>query len=148
MIHLKVGDKAPLFNKIIESVPDFKERLIIFFYPKDNTPGCTAEACNLNNNYSSLLSEGFSILGISPDNEKSHDKFKSKFDLKYPLIADMEKEILNAYGVWGEKKMYGKSYQGVFRTTFVVNKQGIIERIFEKVETKEHTKQILEAYSK
>lgn len=149
MTHLKVGDKAPSFEGLNQeekkiSLSDFSgKKLILYFYPKDNTPGCTAESCNLNENYDAWLEKGFEVVGVSPDSVKSHQKFQAKFDLKFNLIADTEKEILQAYGVWGEKSMYGKKYMGVLRTTFVIDEKGIIQEIFEKVETKDHTEQIL-----
>jgi thioredoxin-dependent peroxiredoxin len=117
--------------------------LILYFYPKDDTPGCTAEACNLNDNYEFWISKGYEVVGISPDSEASHLKFIKKYGLKFNLISDTSKEILEAYGVWGEKVNYGKTYMGVIRTTFVINKEGIIEKIFHKVDTKEHTNQIV-----
>jgi thioredoxin-dependent peroxiredoxin len=150
MIKLKKGDKAPHFEGINQdgktiSLSDFKgKKLILYFYPKDNTPGCTAESCNLSDNYNSWLAKGFEVLGISPDSAGSHKKFASKFGFKFNLIADTKKEILQAYGVWGEKSMYGKSYMGVLRTTFVIDENGIILEVFEKVDTKEHTNQIIE----
>lgn len=150
MTHLKPGDKAPAFSGVNEngekvSLSDFKgQKLILFFYPKDNTPGCTAEACNLRDNYELLQSKGYALLGVSPDSEKKHQNFISKFDLPFPLLADTEQETLNAYGVWGEKSMYGRKYMGVFRTTFVIDEKGVIEKVFTKVKTKEHAEQILE----
>ncbi len=151
MTKLKVGDKAPDFEGVSQNgdkitLKDFVgKKLILYFYPKDNTPGCTAESCNLNDNYDEWLSKGFDIVGVSPDSEKSHQKFIDKFGFKFNLIADTEKEILQAYDVWGEKSMYGRKYMGVFRTTFVIDEKGIIVEIFEKVQTKEHSKQIIEA---
>lgn len=151
MTHLKAGDKAPDFkarnqNGEIISLSDYKgKKVILYFYPKDNTPGCTAESCNLNDNYSSWLDKGFEIIGVSPDSEASHLKFIAKHNLGFNLIADTEKEVLEAYGAWGEKKMYGKNYMGVLRTTFVIDENGVIETVFEKVKTKDHTNQILEA---
>jgi len=151
MTHLKVGEKAPDFSFISGERENINltnlkgKKVILFFYPKDNTPGCTAEACNLRDNYSKLKSMGFEVIGVSPDSDKSHAKFTEKFNLPYPLIPDTEKKILNDYGVWGEKKMYGRSYDGVFRTTFIINEEGIIEKIFEKVNTKDHAEQILES---
>lgn len=149
MTHLKAGDKAPSFEGLNQegkkiSLSDFSgKKLILYFYPKDNTPGCTAESCNLNENYDAWLQKGFEVVGVSPDSVQSHQKFQSKFDLKFNLIADTEKEILQAYGAWGEKSMYGKKYMGVLRTTFVIDEKGIIQEIFEKVQTKDHTNQIL-----
>jgi len=151
MTHLKEGDKAPEFTGLNEhgeevSLSDYKgKKLILFFYPKDNTPGCTAEACNLRDNYDDLRAKGFELLGVSPDSQKKHQNFIKKHELPFPLIADTEQEVLNAYGVWGEKQMYGRTYMGVFRTTFVIDENGVIEKIFKKVKTKDHTAQILEA---
>ena len=151
MSDLKVGDRAPLFEGVTQSgetigLKDFTgKKLILYFYPKDNTPGCTAESCNLNENYDMWLRKGFEVVGVSPDSEKSHVKFIKKFGLKFNLIADTEKEILQAYGAWGEKSMYGKKYMGVLRKTFVINENGIIMEIFEKVKTKDHTNQIITA---
>ena len=150
MMHLKEGDKAPDFQGIDQdektiSLSDYKgKKLILYFYPKDDTPGCTAEACNLRDNYSVLKKEGFELLGVSPDNPKKHQKFIDKYSLPFPLIADTEKEILNAYGVWGPKKFMGKEYDGVHRTTFIIDEAGKIEKIITKVNTKAHAEQILE----
>ena len=116
---------------------------MLYFYPKDNTPGCTAQACNLRDNYDSLLSKGYKVIGISADTQQSHQKFIEKHSLPFPLIADTEKAIIKDYGVWGPKKFMGKSYDGIHRTTFVIDEQGIIEEIIEKVKTKEHANQIL-----
>jgi thioredoxin-dependent peroxiredoxin len=149
MVQLKEGDKAPDFSGINQdgkkiSLSDFSgKKLILYFYPKDNTPGCTAESCNLNDNYNNWLGRGFDVVGVSPDSVESHRKFREKFGLKFDLIADTDKEILQAYGAWGEKSMYGKKYMGVLRTTFIIDENGIIEEVFEKVETKDHTKQIM-----
>jgi peroxiredoxin Q/BCP len=151
MTNLKVGDKAPVFEGVNQNgekigLKDFAgKKLILYFYPKDNTPGCTDESCNLNDNYNAWLEKGFDVVGVSPDSEKSHQKFIEKFGFKFNLIADTEKEILEAYGVWGEKSMYGRKYMGVFRTTFIIDEKGVIEEVFEKVQTKDHTKQIIEA---
>lgn len=142
MTQLKEGDKAPLLEKIYDINNLKGKKLIIYFYPKDNTPGCTAEACNLRDNFDDLNKKNFIVVGISPDSEESHLKFKDKYNLPFKLIADNQKEILEAYGAWGEKKMYGKSYMGVLRQTFIVNENGIIEKIISKVKTKEHTTQI------
>jgi peroxiredoxin Q/BCP len=145
------GDKAPLFEGVNQkgkkiSLNDFKgKKLILYFYPKDNTPGCTAESCNLNDNYEMWLNKGFDVVGVSPDSEKSHLNFIGKFGLKFNLIADTKNEILEAFGVWGEKSMYGKKYMGVIRTTYVIDENGIIEAVFEKVETGNHTNQIIES---
>ena len=148
-MEIKEGIKAPNFIGIDQTgtkreLADYKgKKLILYFYPKDNTAGCSAEAVNLKDNYKLLQDKGFEILGVSPDSEKSHQKFIEKKELPFNLIADTEKEILNTYGVWGEKKMYGRTYMGVFRTTFVIDEKGIIQKIFKKVKTKEHTEQIL-----
>ncbi len=149
MTKLKEGEKAPDFEGKNQDGKEIKlkdflgKKLILYFYPKDNTSGCTAEACNLNDNYNNWLDKGFDVVGVSPDNMESHRDFKAKFGLKFDLIADTEKEILQAYDVWGEKNMYGKKYMGVIRTTFVIDENGIIRKIFEKVETKDHTNQII-----
>lgn len=150
MGYLSKGAVAPEFEgtdqhgKTIR-LKDFKGRkVILYFYPKDDTPGCTAEACNLRDNYKKWQKSGFEVLGVSPDDEKSHKKFGDKYNLPFSLIADPERKILEAYGVWGEKKMYGKSYQGVLRTTYVIGENGVIEDIFSKVDTKNHTSQILQ----
>lgn len=149
MVILKAGDKAPDFSGINQEgkkigLGDFSgKKLILYFYPKDNTPGCTAQSCNLNENYSDWLSRGYEVVGVSPDSVESHLKFRDKYELKFNLIADTEKEILKAYGVWGEKRMYGKKYMGVLRTTFVIDENGIIREVIEKVKTKDHTNQIL-----
>jgi len=148
MQNLVEGVPAPAFSGINQdgktiSLSALKgKKLILYFYPKDNTPGCTAESCNLNDNYDYWLSRGYEVIGVSPDSEASHLKFSRKFGFKFNLIADTSKEILQAYGVWGEKMNYGKTYMGVIRTTFVINEEGIIEKIFKKVDTKEHTSQI------
>ncbi len=151
MANLSKGEKAPDFSGLNQngetiSLSNFRgKKLIIYFYPKDNTPGCTAESCNLNDNYQMWLSKGYEVLGISPDSVASHKKFAAKFKFGFNLIADPETKILQDYGVWGEKSMYGKKYMGVLRTTFVVNENGIIEEIFDKVDTKNHTDQIIQA---
>jgi thioredoxin-dependent peroxiredoxin len=148
MSELKQGDKSPNFSgndqngeKITFS--DYSDKkLILFFYPKDNTPGCTKEACNLRDNYELLLDKGFSIIGVSADDEQRHKKFIDKFNLPFPLIADVDKEIITAFGCWGLKKFMGKEYDGIFRKTFIIDK-GIIVKVFEKVKTNDHTNQIL-----
>jgi len=150
MTHLKEGDKAPMFegfeqNGASISLNHFKgKRVILYFYPKDNTPGCTAQACNLNENYDLLTKLGFEVIGVSPDSITSHEKFIAKNNLSFHLISDTEKQILQLYGVWGEKKMYGKTHMGVLRTTFIISPQGEIQSIISKVKTKDHTNQILE----
>ena len=150
MKKLREGDKAPAFEGINQDgntirLNDLRgKKVILYFYPKDDTPGCTAEACSLRDNYAELAERGFEVIGVSPDNEKSHIKFKSKYGLPYNLISDTEKNILKDYGAWGEKNMYGKIVQGVLRTTFIINEDGIIEKVFTKVNTKDHAQQILE----
>lgn len=152
MKHLKPGDQAPAFeakdqNGTSVSLSDFNgKRVVIYFYPKDNTPGCTAQACNIRDNYSDLQKEGIVILGVSADSETSHQKFIHKFDLPFPLLADTDHTLLNLYGVWGEKKFMGKVYDGIHRTTFVLNEDHTIRAIIEKPKTKDHTAEILEAY--
>ncbi len=151
MTSLSKGDKAPEFHGLNQknesvSLDTFKgKKLILYFYPKDNTPGCTAESCNLNDNYQLWLARGYEVVGVSPDSVASHKKFADKFQFGFNLIADVDKEILQTYGVWGEKSMYGKKYMGVMRTTFVIDESGVIEDIFEKVDTKNHTDQIIKA---
>lgn len=153
MTTLKAGDQAPDFKGVNQDgetvqLADFAgKKLVLFFYPKDNTPGCTAEACNLRDNYGDLREKGFELLGVSPDSERKHQNFINKFELPFPLLADTEKEVLEAYGVWGEKKMYGRTYMGVFRTTFVIDETGKIQHVFKKVKTKDHSNQILETLS-
>jgi len=150
MSDLKIGDPAPDFsapdqNGNMVSLEQFKgKKLVLYFYPKDNTPGCTAEACDLRDNYESFMANGYEILGVSPDSEKSHQKFIAKYDLPFRLLSDVDKKILEAYGAWGEKKMYGKVYMGVLRKTFIISEEGSIENIIEKVDTKNHSKQIFE----
>jgi peroxiredoxin Q/BCP len=153
MIKLKEGLKAPLFEGIDQNGKEIKSgdfagrKIILYFYPKDNTPGCNAEACNLRDNFDLLLKKGFAVIGVSPDSEKSHKNFAGKFSLPFSLIADTSKKILNDYGVWGEKKMYGKSYFGVIRTTFIIDEKGIIEKIIPKVDTAGHSEQIFSMYN-
>lgn len=150
MSQLEKGSKAPEFtakdqngNEI--SLKDYRgKKVILYFYPKDNTPGCTTESCNLRDNYVSLQKQGFEVIGVSADDEKSHQKFINKYDLPFTLIADTEKEVINKYGIWGPKKFMGKSYNGIHRKTFIIDEQGIIEYIIEKVKTKNATEQILE----
>ena len=147
---LKPGDKAPDFevkdqNGVTVSLYDFKDKkVVLFFYPKDNTPGCTAEACNLRDNHKQLQDAGYEVLGISKDSEKSHQKFIDKFELPFTLLSDTEKEVHQKYGTWVEKSMYGRKYMGTARTTFIIDENGIIEEIIEKVKTKDHTAQILD----
>ncbi len=151
MVTLKTGDAAPLFsandqhgNEI--SLQSLKgKKVVLYFYPKDDTPGCTAEACNLRDNYVELIKLGYAVVGVSPDPLKSHLKFADKYELPFSLLPDTEKEIISAYGVWGPKKFMGKSYDGVLRSTFVISEDGIIEKVFTQVDTKNHTDQILKA---
>lgn len=150
MTTLKAGDKAPAFAATDQhgntiTPENFKgSKLVLFFYPKDNTPGCTAEACNLRDNYEELLSKGYKIVGVSTDDEKSHKKFTEKYSLPFPLLPDTDKQIVTAYGVWGPKKFMGRSYEGTHRVTFVIDGNGVIEKVVTKVDTKNHTRQILE----
>jgi len=154
MIQITEGMPAPQFegkdqdgNTI--SLKNYTgKKVVLYFYPKDNTPGCTAEACSLRDNYKDMLNRGFVVLGVSPDSEKSHKSFISKFDLPFPLVADPDKKILMAYGAYGEKVMYGKKVTGVIRTTFIINEKGIIEKVIKKVDTKEHAPQIFKLYDK
>jgi peroxiredoxin Q/BCP len=149
---LQAGTKAPAFSLKNQegkkvSLKDFKgQKLVLFFYPKDMTPTCTVEACNLRDNYSALQKKGIQVLGISPDDETSHTKFISKHELPYPLLADPEQKMLTDYGVWGEKSMYGRKYMGVLRTTFLINEDGKIHDIITKVEAKNHAAQILKVW--
>jgi len=148
MTQLKPGDKAPAFrgkdqNGNTVGLDDFKgHKLVIYFYPKDNTPGCTAQACNLRDNYDALLAKGYKVLGVSADSEQSHQKFIEKYDLPFPLIADTEKEMLKAYGVWGPKKFMGRTFDGIHRTTFIIDEKGIVAGVVTKVDTKNHFEQI------
>lgn len=149
MTTLKAGDKAPDFKAEdqdgnIVQLNDFKgKKLVIFFYPKASTPGCTAEACNLRDNWEQFQQKGYAVLGVSADSKKRQQNFKEKHDLPYPLLADEDKEVINAFGVWGPKKFMGREYDGIHRTTFVIDEKGIIENVILKVKTKEHTAQIL-----
>lgn len=146
---LQAGDKAPDFkvndqdgNSI--SSKDYKgKKLIVFFYPKASTPGCTAEACNLRDNYSELQKQGYELLGVSADNEKRQKNFKEKYSFPFPLLADENKEVINAFGVWGPKKFMGREFDGIHRKTFLINENGIIESVIDKVKTKDHAEQIL-----
>lgn len=152
MTELKEGLKAPFFqgtdqngNKI--SLDDFKgKKVVLYFYPKDNTPGCTNEACNLRDNYNDLIYKGFVVIGVSPDSDSSHKKFAAKHKLPFPLISDTEKKIMTDYGTWGEKKMYGKTFMGVLRTTFIIDEEGKIEEIIRKVDTRKHSEQIFKIF--
>jgi peroxiredoxin Q/BCP len=145
----QIGTAAPDFSVNNQkgeqvSLASFKgKKVVLYFYPKDDTPGCTAEACNLRDNYNILIDQGYAVLGVSPDNEKKHQKFIDKYDLPFDLLADTEQEIANKYGVWVEKSMYGRKYMGIARTTFVIDEEGKIAEVIEKVDTKNHTSQIL-----
>lgn len=153
MKHLKVGDKAPEFTvndqhgKAV-SLSDFKgKRVVIYFYPKDNTPGCTAQACNIRDNYGAIQKEGIVILGVSADTEKKHQGFISKYDLPFSLLADTDRTMLNSYGVWGKKKFMGRTFDGIHRTTFLLDETHTIVGIIEKPNTSDHTREILEIYN-
>ncbi|MES2688929.1 MAG: thioredoxin-dependent thiol peroxidase [Bacteroidota bacterium] len=149
MTSLKPGQKAPAFKSINEnnepvSLADYKgKKLVLYFYPKDNTPTCTTEACNLRDNYKRFQKQGYEVLGVSPDSAKSHTKFIAKQKLPFSLIADEDHAIAEAYGVWGEKVLFGRHYMGILRTTFVIDEKGKIEQVIDKVESKNHTGQIL-----
>lgn len=149
---LKKGDVAPQFSGIDQNGNEVNlrqfsgKKLVLYFYPKDDTPGCTKEACNLRDNYQELIGKGFAVVGVSPDNETSHKKFAGKFNLPFPLIADPDLEIIKAYGAWGKKSMYGKEYEGLLRTTFIINEQGVVDQVIEKVKTDDHANQIFKLY--
>jgi peroxiredoxin Q/BCP len=151
MSTLKEGDKAPDFtakdqNGNTISLSDYKGKtVILYFYPQDNTPTCTNEACNYRDNYQSLASKGLEVIGVSPDNEKSHKKFETKFSLPFTMLADPDHNIINAYGLWAEKTTFGRTYMGVLRTTFVIDGNGIIKKIIDKVESKNASQQVLDA---
>lgn len=146
---LSIGDKAPDFEQkdqhgnLIKLSGFLGKKVILYFYPKDDTPGCTAQACNLNENLPLLKSKGFEIIGVSVDGQKAHQKFIKKYDLGFTLLSDEDHQVVEAYGVWVEKSMYGKTYMGTARTTFVIDETGMISDIIEKVKTKEHTSQII-----
>ncbi len=148
MITLKVGDKAPEFEvnnqkgELIKLSDFLGKKVVLFFYPKASTPGCTVESCNLRDNYSEFIDRGYDVIGVSADSEKRQLNFSVKNELPYSLLADEEKEVINAYGVWGAKKFMGKEYDGIHRTTFIIDEKGLIENIIVKVKTKEHTNQI------
>ena len=153
MTHLQEGDKAPAFtgkdqdgNKV--SLSDLKgKKVVLYFYPEDDTPTCTVQACNLRDNYALLKREGFTILGISPDEEKKHKKFGAKYDLPFTLVADPEHKIIDKYGVWGEKQLYDRKYMGLHRTTFLVDEKGVIRKIFLKPRSKQHAEEIVKAWA-
>ena len=149
MSHLRIGDSAPAINSVDQNrdpitLEQFKgKRIVLYFYPKDMTPGCTVQSCNLRDNYKALLDKGYVVLGCSVDSPARHIKFIEKYDLLFSLISDEDKKVVEDYGVWGLKKFMGKEYMGISRTTFVIDEKGMIEDIIEKVNTKEHTTQIL-----
>jgi thioredoxin-dependent peroxiredoxin len=150
MAILKEGDMAPNFtakdqNGKTVSLSDFRgKKVILYFYPQDNTPTCTIEACNFRDNYQSMLSRGFEVIGISPDNEKSHKKFEKKFNLPFTLIADTDKSIVEAYGLWVEKTLFGRKYMGTARTTFLIDPDGTISKIIDKVQSKNASQQVID----
>lgn len=150
MTHLKAGDKAPAFKaidqngEIIDSKNLKGKKVLLFFYPKDNTPACTAEACNLRDNFAELSQYGFLVIGVSMDSPKRHLNFINKYQLPYSLIADEKRTLIDKYGVWGWKKFMGREFEGILRTTFIINEKGIIEQIFTKVNTKKHFEQIMQ----
>ncbi|KAF0196129.1 MAG: peroxiredoxin Q/BCP [Bacteroidetes bacterium] len=147
---LKAGDKAPAINATDQdgnkiTLDSLRGRkVVLYFYPKDDTPGCTAEACSIRDNYRQLLDQNYSVIGVSPDNQKSHQKFAEKHELPFPLLVDTDKKVIMDYGVWGPKKFMGREYDGVIRTTFIINEKGIIEEIISKVDTKNHAFQVLD----
>jgi peroxiredoxin Q/BCP len=149
MTHLKEGDKAPAFTAVDQngktiSLEDFKgKKVVLYFYPKDDTPGCTAQACNLRDNYSDLLNKGFQVVGVSADSVKKHKKFEEKYKLPFPLVADEDKKIVESYGVWGEKTFIGRKYMGINRTTFLIDEEGTIKGVIYKPDTKHHTEEVL-----
>ena len=146
---LQVGDKMPAFSvadeqgRVVTNKDLQGKKTVIYFYPKDSTPGCTAEACNIRDNYQAFMARGYHVFGVSKDSQASHVKFKEKYNLPFPLLSDPTTEMLQAFGAWGEKKLYGKSSMGTLRKTFIFDENGILERIIEKVDTKNHTTQIL-----
>jgi len=150
---LKTNDKAPAFaakdqNEVMHKLSQYKgKKVVLYFYPKDNTETCTKQACNLRDNYALLTEKGIVVLGVSPDDEKSHKKFETKFSLPFTLLVDNEQKMMNDYGVWALKKFMGKEYMGVLRTTFLINEKGKIDHIIEKVDSKNHTEQILELWN-
>ncbi|MCK0159473.1 thioredoxin-dependent thiol peroxidase [Allomuricauda sp. F6463D] len=146
---LKVGDKVPDFSGKDQdgntiNLSDYTgKKLVVFFYPKASTPGCTAEACNLRDNYKELQKQGFELLGVSADSEKRQSNFKNKYNFPFPLLADEDHRVINTFGVWGPKKFMGREYDGIHRTTFVINEESVVEKVIEKVKTKDHAAQLL-----
>lgn len=153
MPELKEGDLAPAIKAVDQSgelitLEEYRgKKIVLYFYPKDNTAGCTAESCDLRDNYSQFIEKGFEVIGVSADSEKSHQKFISKYNLPFRLISDEDKKVLKDYNAWGEKKLYGKSYMGVLRKTYIIDEKGYVEKIIEKVKTKEHSRQIFSELS-
>ena len=153
MPELKEGDLAPAIEAVDQSgemitLKEYRgKKIVLYFYPKDNTPGCTAESCDLRDNYSQFLEKGFEVIGVSADSEKSHQNFISKYELPFRLISDVDKKVLQDYNAWGEKKSYGKTYMGVLRKTYIIDEKGYVEKIIEKVKTKEHSRQIFSELS-
>ena len=153
MTHLTEGTKAPAFkgkdqNGKTVSLADYKgKKIVLYFYPEDDTPTCTVQACNLRDNFGLLKKNGFIVLGVSPDEEKKHKKFEAKYDLPFTLIADADHTIIDKYGIWGEKQMYGRTYMGLHRTTFLIDEKGVIRKIFLKPKSKHHTEEILKAWT-
>jgi peroxiredoxin Q/BCP len=153
MTHLTEGKKAPAFKGKDQdgkpvSLVDFKgKKVVLYFYPEDDTPTCTVQACNLRDNFGLLKKNGFIVLGVSPDEEKKHKKFEAKYDLPFTLIADADHKIIDSYGVWGEKQMYGRTYMGLHRTTFLIDEKGVIRKIFLKPKSKQHSEEILKAWA-
>lgn len=151
MVTLQVGDKAPAFkgtdqNGNTVSLADYKgKKVVLYFYPEDDTPTCTVQACNLRDNYGLLKKEGFEVLGVSPDEEKKHKKFEAKYNLPFTLLADPGHKIIDKYGVWDEKQLYGRKYMGILRTTFVLDEKGIIRKIFLRPKNKQHAEEIIAA---
>jgi thioredoxin-dependent peroxiredoxin len=152
MTQLTEGTKAPAFkgkdqNGKPVALADYKgKKVVLYFYPEDDTPTCTVQACNLRDNFALLKKQGFVVVGVSPDEEKKHKKFEAKYDLPFTLIADPEHKIIDQYGVWGEKQMYGRTYMGLHRTTFLIDEKGIVKKVFLKPKSKQHTQEILEAW--
>ena len=153
MITLKAGDKAPIFKGIEQNKNTIEltllkgKKVVLFFYPEDDTPTCTIQACNLRDNYSLLKNEGFEVVGVSPNDSESHKKFENKFNLPFTLIADTKHAIIDKYGVWGEKNLYGRKYMGLHRTTFLIDEKGIIQKIFLKPTNKKHAEQIIKFWN-
>ncbi|TMM57031.1 thioredoxin-dependent thiol peroxidase [Maribacter algarum] len=147
---LKVGDTVPTFSATDQdgntiNLSDYSgKKLIVFFYPKANTPGCTVEACNLRDNYAELQAQGYELLGVSADSEKRQANFRNKFEFPFPLLADEDHTVINTFGVWGPKKFMGREYDGIHRMTFVINEKGIVSKVIEKVKTKDHAAQLLD----